>query len=70
MTQIKARTPGRIISVLVKAGDEIKARQTLVFLESMKMEQPLFSRTDGIVKEVFAAEGDFVKTGQVLLTIV
>ena len=69
MTEIKARTPGRIIAVLVKEGDQIAARQTLAVLDAMKMEQPMFSREDGTVKEIFAKEGDFVKMGQVLLTV-
>lgn len=69
MTEIKARTPGRIIAVLVREGDPIAARQTLAVLDSMKMEQPIFSREDGTVREVFAKEGDFVKMGQVLLTV-
>ena len=69
MTEIKARTPGRIIAVLVRAGDQIAARQTLAVLEAMKMEQPVFSREGGTVGEVFAKEGNFVKMGQVLLTV-
>ena len=69
MTEIKARTPGRIIAVLVREGDPIAARQTLAVLDAMKMEQPIFSREDGTVREVFAKEGDFVKMGQVLLTV-
>lgn len=69
MTEIKARTPGRIIAVLVKAGDRFLARQTLAVLEAMKMEQPVFSREDGTVGEILVSEGDFVKQGQVLLTV-
>ena len=69
MTEIKARTPGRIIAVLVKEGDPVAARQTLAVLEAMKMEQPMFSREDGTVREVLVREGDFVRMGQVLLTV-
>lgn len=68
MQKIIARTPGQIIEIRVKEGEPFQARQTLAVLEAMKMEQPVFSRSSGTVREICVTVGDFVKIGQVLLT--
>lgn len=69
MARIRARMPGRILCVCVKAGDAFAPKQTLAVLESMKMEQPVFSREGGVIKEIFVREGEFVKTGQILMGV-
>lgn len=66
---VKARIPGTIIAINVKAGDAVKARDILGTMEAMKMEQPIPCPKDGTVKEVKVAVGDKVKSGAVLLTI-
>lgn len=68
MTEIRARMPGRILCVCIKEGDLFAPKQTLAVLESMKMEQPVFCRESGRIKEIFVREGEFVRTGQVLMT--
>ncbi len=68
MTVIRARMPGRILCVCIKEGEPFAPRQTLAVLEAMKMEQPVFSREGGRIKEIFVREGEFVKTGQALMT--
>ena len=55
--------PGRIVSVVVKAGDAVCAGQVLVVLEAMKMEHSLSARADGLVEAVLVAEGDQVAEG-------
>lgn len=64
-----APMPGKVVKVNVKAGDEVKAGQTLLVLEAMKMEQATRSPTDGVVKSVAVKEGDQVTAGQILVTL-
>ena len=61
--------PGKVVRVLVKAGDEVKARQGLVVVEAMKMENELRAGRDGRVRDVAVAEGQSVDAGAVLLVV-
>lgn len=67
--EIKARIPGTIIAVHVKAGDEVKSRAILGTLEAMKMEQPIACPVEGTVKEVCVQVGDKVKTGMPMFIV-
>lgn len=67
--EIKARIPGKVVSVHVKAGDAVKARSIVAVMEAMKMEQPIASPVDGTVKEVCVAVDDKVKSGDVLIVL-
>ncbi len=62
-----APVPGRIISIEVSPGDAVKAGQTLVILEAMKVEHHIRASGDGIVTEVAVATGDNVDAHQVLI---
>ncbi len=64
-----APMPGKVVKVLVKDGDAVKAGQTLLVLEAMKMEQATRSPTDGVVKQVLVREGDQVTAGQILVVM-
>ena len=55
--RIVAPMPGKIVRVLVAAGDAVKARQGLVVVEAMKMENELRAARDGRVREVVGARG-------------
>jgi biotin carboxyl carrier protein len=68
-TAIKAAMPGRIVRVLVAAGDHVKARQPVVIVEAMKMENELRSPRDGIVTEVLAIPGATVESGAILVVV-
>jgi biotin carboxyl carrier protein len=61
--------PGTVIRLLVAPGDAVKARQPLVVLEAMKMETPLTSPYDAVVRSVNVAEGDRVAGGTVLVEL-
>ena len=66
---VVAPMPGRIAKVLVKAGDVVLARQGLVVVEAMKMENELRSPGAGTVTEVPAVEGALVEANAVLVVI-
>jgi biotin carboxyl carrier protein len=57
----------KILSVAVKVGDSVKAGDTLVVLEAMKMETNVNAGADGVVKEVMVAAGDMVEAGAPLV---
>ena len=61
--------PGKIVRVLVKAGEDVTARQGLVVVEAMKMENELRAARDGRVRELSVAEGQSVDAGMVLLVV-
>jgi biotin carboxyl carrier protein len=67
--RIAAPMPGKIVRVLVAAGDEVKARQGLVVVEAMKMENELRAARDGRVREVVVAEGQSVEAGMLLVVV-
>jgi acetyl/propionyl-CoA carboxylase alpha subunit len=66
---VVAPMPGTVIRLLVGAGDAVRARQPLVVLEAMKMETPLTSPYDAVVRAVHVAEGDQVAGGTVLVEL-
>lgn len=69
MKEITASMAGTVLNILVKEGEEITVGQTVVVLESMKMEIPVDSTVSGKVGEVKVAAGDFVNEGDSLLTV-
>ena len=66
---IKAPMPGRILRVLVVVGDRVAARQPVVVVEAMKMENELRSPCDGVVTEVRVVPGAAVESNAVLIVI-
>ncbi len=64
-----APMPGKVIDLRVGAGDAVRAGQTLVLLEAMKMEHPMCAPEDGVVREVRVAVGEQVATGTLLLVV-
>ena len=66
---IVAPMPGRVVRLLVSRGDEVAARQAVVVVEAMKMENELRSPKPGRVKEVAVTAGASVEAGRVLIVI-
>jgi 3-methylcrotonyl-CoA carboxylase alpha subunit len=58
---------GTIVAVMAKAGSTVKAGETLVIMEAMKMEYSIKAPKDGVVNEVFYSAGDLVKDGAELV---
>lgn len=67
--RVTAPMPGRVLRVLVAPGDEVAARQGLVVVEAMKMENELTSPRAGRVREVHVTEGASVEAGRLLIVI-
>lgn len=67
--RVKAQMPGKIVRVLVAAGQTIEKDQPLLVMEAMKMENEIRSTAAGVVASVKVAPGQAVETGAELLTI-
>jgi len=61
---------GRVLAVLVRAGDAVTKGQRLAVLEAMKMEHQLVARRDGVVERVGVRPGDQVANRAVIVTLV
>lgn len=66
---LKAPMPGLVRSVNVSIGDSVNAKQGVIILEAMKMENELRIPRAGVIKEIRVKAGDKVDQGQVLLII-
>jgi biotin carboxyl carrier protein len=67
--RIVAPMPGRVVRVLVKSGDPVRARQPVVVVEAMKMENELRSLHDGVVTDVKVRDGQSVDAGALLAIV-
>jgi hypothetical protein len=67
--QVKAPMPGKVVRVLVEAGQEVEAGQGLVVVEAMKMQNELKSPKSGTVAELRAEPGSTVNAGDVLVVV-
>jgi len=67
--RIAAPMPGKVVRLFVRPGDAVKARQPLVVVEAMKMENELRASRDGTVAEVHVREGLSVEAGALLIVI-
>jgi biotin carboxyl carrier protein len=67
--RVQAPMPGKIVRVLVSAGDEVEAGRGLVVMEAMKMENEIRAPRAGRVKEAPVREGQAVETGALLVLL-
>ena len=66
---VNAPMPGNILDVKVKPGDKVKAGDTLLILEAMKMENEISAPQDGTVAAVNVRKGDTVNSGDILCSL-
>jgi biotin carboxyl carrier protein len=66
---VKSPLPGLVLDVAVRVGDQVKAGQKLMVLETMKMENHIPAPFDGVVKNVLVRNGDTVSEGQALFDV-
>ena len=67
--EVLAEMVANVWKVVVAQGDEVAEGDTLVILESMKMEIPVITETGGTVTELKVAEGDVVQEGDVIAVV-
>ena len=67
MPNVEAHITGTVWKVECKVGDEVEEGDTLVILESMKMEMPVEAEEDGEVEEILITEGQAVTEGAPLM---
>lgn len=67
--EIAAHITGTVWKIEVEIGEEVEEEDTLVILESMKMEMPIEAPFDGKVTAIKIAEGDAVEEGQVVVVM-
>ena len=68
-TRVKAPIPGKIIEISIHEGQHLKAGDTLMVLEAMKMENSIQMPQDGIVKKILIKQGNQVKANELLVEI-
>jgi biotin carboxyl carrier protein len=69
LNYVKAPMPGIIIDIPVKKGDAVKEGDVLLVLEAMKMENAIICQKNSSVKEVYAAAGDKVEKGKLIIEL-
>jgi biotin carboxyl carrier protein len=67
--EIHAEMVSSVWKVLVEAGAQVAAGDTLVILESMKMEIPVLTETAGTVREMHVVEGEVLQEGDLIATV-
>ncbi len=66
---VYAPMPGRITKVMVKEGSAVRAGDTVLIVEAMKMENEIHTPIDGIVKEIYVKEGDNANPDETLIYV-
>lgn len=67
--QLKAPLPGTVLTISVKVGDTVKASDTVLTLEAMKMENAIHAGKDGRIAAIAVNPGDTVLENTVLMTL-
>ena len=66
---VKSEITGTVWKVITKPGDAVESGDTLMIIESMKMEIPVITEDGGTVKEILVKEKDPVAEGQVVAVL-
>ena len=69
MPSVEAHITGIVWRIEVEVGDSVEEGDTVVILESMKMEMPVEAEDDGVVREIRCAEGQAVSEGDTLVVL-
>ena len=67
--KVTASVPGKVVKVAASVGQAVKAGDSVVILESMKMEIPVVAPQDGTIASIDVAEGASVENGDTLATM-
>jgi acetyl-CoA carboxylase biotin carboxyl carrier protein len=69
VAEVEAHITGTVWKVECKVGDEVEEGDTVVILESMKMEMPVEAEDAGVVREILCEEGQAVNEGDTLVIL-
>ena len=69
MAEVRAEMVANVWKVVAAQGDHVDDGDTLVILESMKMEIPVLAESSGVLVTLHVAEGDVVQEGDLIATI-
>ncbi len=69
MPEVEAHITGTVWKIEVEVGDSVQEGQTVVILESMKMEMPVEAEDPGVVREILVEEGQSVSEGDALVVL-
>jgi acetyl-CoA carboxylase biotin carboxyl carrier protein len=69
LPEVEAHITGTVWKIEVEVGDSVSEGDTVVILESMKMEMPVEAEDDGTVKEILIEEGQAVNEGDALVVL-
>ena len=69
MPEVEAHITGTVWKIEVAVGDDVDEGDTVVILESMKMEMPVEAEEAGVVKEINVEEGQAVSEGDTLVVL-
>ena len=67
--EVRAEMVANVWKVVVSQGDTVEDGDTLVILESMKMEIPVLTERDGTVQELHVVEGEVLQEGDLIATV-
>jgi acetyl-CoA carboxylase biotin carboxyl carrier protein len=67
--EIRAEMVANVFKIVVTEGDTVSDGDTLIILESMKMEIPVLTELDGTVATLAVAEGDVVQQGDLIAVV-
>ncbi|MEU8320313.1 biotin/lipoyl-binding carrier protein [Nonomuraea sp. NPDC048881] len=69
MAEVRAEMVANVWKVVVREGEAVSEGDTLVILESMKMEIPVLAEDAGVVSQLKVAEGDVIQEGDLIAVI-
>ncbi len=69
MAEVKAELVGNLWKIVTEVGQAVEEDDTLMILESMKMEIPITSPITGTIREILVKEGDVVQEGQTVAVV-
>ena len=69
LADVEAHITGTVWKIECEVGQDVAEGDTLLILESMKMEMPVEAEDDGTVKEIVVAEGQSVSEGETLVVL-
>ena len=69
MPEVEAHITGTVWKIECQVGQQVEEGDTVVILESMKMEMPVEAEDPGVVKEILVEEGQSVSEGETLVVL-